>query len=438
MSLVAHYCQKCLAANALGQDFCSRCGTRLMIVVEPVSARYETSEVNASTEEHLLERVSALENRLTRLTERLERGLDLLLRQAQNSYFDRALVKALIALLSEDGIVQSDRLERLWNDRCQKDAEEQEENTRREELRNKILSTYSGQKRSSFEQLINEAFLLIEDRQVSRAMRSLERAVELAPDSMPLLSFVGEQFFRAGKTKLACHYLGRAHKIAPLDVGVLLLLGLTCADEGDAEQAKKLLNNAMRRGGASFAAHYGLGRLFVAERNWRRALREFKRALAVRPSPEAHYVIGCLYYQLGRDRMAARHLRNAIEMDHGYGEAYYLLGVILKRAGLEEQAQEAFARAESGMFVPAKGSGKDRAAGKRTATGKGTAPGKNASTGKSSSTDEDASTEEYSDAPLFQGSKAELQRLVTGGDKRLAEALKQDALTWCTHPVRES
>lgn len=410
-----------------------------MIVVEPASARYEVTEANASTEEHLLERVSALENRLTRLTERLERGLDLLLRQAQNSYFDRALVKALIALLSEDGIVQSDRLERLWNDRCQKDAEEQEESTRREELRNKILSTYVGQERSSFEQLINEAFLLIEDRQVNRAMRSLESAVELAPDSMPLLSFVGEQFFRAGKTKLACHYLGRAHEIAPLDVRVLLLLGLTCADEGDAEQAKKLLNNAMRRGGASFAAHYGLGRLFVAEQKWQRALREFKRALAVRPSPEAHYVISCLYYQLGRDSLAAKHLRNAIEMDHGYGEAYYLLGVILRRAGLEVEAQEAFAKAESGAFVSEIISGKRRAStGKGGLTDKGSSTKKGASTGQDSTTDEGAATEEYSDAPLFQGSKSELQKLVTGGDRRLAEALKHDALTWRTHPVREN
>ena len=48
-----------------------------------------------SSEEHLLERISGLENRQARLTEKLERALDLLLRQAQNSHFDRALVKSL-------------------------------------------------------------------------------------------------------------------------------------------------------------------------------------------------------------------------------------------------------------------------------------------------------------------------------------------------------
>src|SRR5215475_9041051 len=98
MTQVAHYCQKCLAANPLGQDFCIRCGTRLMIIVEPPAARYELGGSAISTDEHLLERISAAENRISRLTERLDRSLDLLLRHAQNTYVDRSLVKALIAL----------------------------------------------------------------------------------------------------------------------------------------------------------------------------------------------------------------------------------------------------------------------------------------------------------------------------------------------------
>ncbi|MGH9880072.1 MAG: tetratricopeptide repeat protein, partial [Pyrinomonadaceae bacterium] len=346
MTPVAHYCQKCLAANPLGQDFCLRCGTRLMIIVEPPASRYESVDAGASSDEHLLERISSLENSLSRLTERLERGLDLLLRQAQNSYFDRALIKALVALLSEDGIVQSERLERLWNDRCQKDAEEQEESARREELRVRILAGYHGQHRGVFEQFINEGFLFIEDDQLSRGIRSLQRAAEMAGDNAPLLSFVGEHFFRAGKNRRAQNYLAKAYEIAPGDIRVSLLLGLTCADEGETERAKDLLHSATRLGGSSFAAHYGLGRVFIAEKNWQKALREFKRALASKPSPEAHYALGCLYYQLARDSLAVRHLRRAIEMDNGYGEAFYVLGLSYRRNGQETLAQEAFDKAK--------------------------------------------------------------------------------------------
>ena len=87
---IAHYCQKCMAGNPLGQELCARCGTRLMIVVEPASMRHDAGEMTCANEEHLLERISALENRLARLTERLERGLDL------SSHRARLLTRELV------------------------------------------------------------------------------------------------------------------------------------------------------------------------------------------------------------------------------------------------------------------------------------------------------------------------------------------------------
>ena len=47
-----------------------------MIIVEPMGARYDVADAAGPSEEHLLERISALENRLERLTERVERALD--------------------------------------------------------------------------------------------------------------------------------------------------------------------------------------------------------------------------------------------------------------------------------------------------------------------------------------------------------------------------
>src|SRR5258705_9678579 len=207
MSPIAHYCQKCLASNPLGQEFCGRCGTKLMIVIEPASARYDGLESGSANEEHLLERISALESRLGRLTEKLERGLDLLLRQAQNAHFDRALVKALVGLLTDDGLVEAEKLERLWLDRCQKDAEEQLESERREELRLQILATYRGDEAAAFEQCINEGFLFLDDDQARRGIRSLARAAEMAPDNAALHYFLGEYFFKTGKTRSAHNYL---------------------------------------------------------------------------------------------------------------------------------------------------------------------------------------------------------------------------------------
>jgi tetratricopeptide (TPR) repeat protein len=368
-----------------------------MIVVEPKSSRFEVGEAGLSTDEHLLERISATENRVSRLTERLERSLDLLLRQAQNAYFDRSLVKALIGLLADDGVVETSRLEQLWSSRCQKDAVEQEESVHRDELRLSILASANVTDRRSFEELVNEGFLLIEDKQITPGINKLQRAAEISNGNPALNLFIGEHFFRSGKTKLARNYLAKAHHALPDDLRIKLLLGLTCADDGEVELAKDLLSNATERGGSSFAGHYGLGWLFVAENNWRRALGEFKRALSVRPSPEAHYVLGCLYYQMNRDALAVRHLRSATEMDENYAEAFYLLSRVYRRMGRKEVADQILKKAESNTTSsPVSG---------KTTTARIPKV-----------------------APLFQVSTSRSRRLITGVDRRLAEALREDAL----------
>jgi tetratricopeptide (TPR) repeat protein len=366
-----------------------------MIVVAPSTSRFEVGEAGLSTDEHLLERISAAENRISRLAERLERSLDLLLRQAQNSYFDRSLVKALIGLLASDGLVQTDRLEQIWNERCEQDAHEQAESAQRDQLRLNILSSPDVPDRNGFAELVNEGFLLIEDKQVSRGITKLQRAVEMSEDGA-LSLFIGEHFFRNGKTKQARMYLAKAHEAMPDDVRVSLLLGLTCADDGEVELARDLLSTATQRGGSSFAGHYGLGWLFVTEHNWRRAIGEFKQALTTRPSPEAHYVLGCLYYQLDRDSLAIRHLRKATEMDASYAEAFYLLARLYRRSGRESLAQEAIDKAELGR----KGS-----------------QGIKSPNGKS-----------VKISPLFAPNTSRSLRLLTGVDRRLVDALREDAL----------
>lgn len=398
---ISHYCQKCLAANPLGQEFCARCGTRLMIVVEPSSSRFEVGSAGLSTDEHLLERISVAENRVARLAERLERSLDLLLRYAQNAYFDRSLVRALVNLLAEDGLVETERLERLWSERCQRDAVEQEENVHRDELRLRILARAGTPDKKAFEELVNEGFLLIEDKQITQGITKLQRAAEIGDENAALNLFIGEHFFRRGKSKLARAYLAKAHAALPDDVRISLLLGLTCADDGEVELAKDLLSNANAQGGSSFAGHYGLGWLFVAEKNWRRALGEFKRALTVRPSPEAHYVLGCLYYELNRDALAVRHLRKATKMDAGYTEAFYLLAQVYERMGRKELAQQALERAS----VP-------------TAT----------IVDEQNSVSPIIATRVPKTAPLFHVRKSGTLRLMAGVDKRLADALREDAL----------
>ena len=42
-----------------------------------------------------------------------------MLRQAQNSYVDRSLLKVLVDVLAEDGLINKKRLEQLWSKQCE-------------------------------------------------------------------------------------------------------------------------------------------------------------------------------------------------------------------------------------------------------------------------------------------------------------------------------
>lgn len=373
-----------------------------MLVVEPPAARYEEGGLVATHEEHLLERVSALENRLMRLTDKLEQTLDLLLRQAKNSYYDHALIDTLITVLHEAGSLDAARLNKLWRERCQQDDAAHEEKSRREKLRTQIISAYRGAEQVAFEQLINEGFNLLGEKETLRGISSLERAAALANGNAPLHALIGEHFFEAGKNTLARDYLERALKADSKNERVRLLLGLVYGDAGEVERAREFLNDSLRRKGESFAARYGLGRLLVAEQKWNGALKEFKSALATRPSAEAHYAIGCVSYQLGRDRMALHHLRKAIEMSEGFTAAYYVLGLVLLRQGEAEQARAALNAACDGES----GEPQYRAAARR-ALRSGEIPAR---------------------PKLFGMAEVARKGLITGGDRRLAEAVRQDAL----------
>lgn len=396
------FCQRCLAPNSLDMELCHRCGTRLMLVVEPTALRFEeeASAAGGDYDEHLLERVSALENRLARMTERLERGLELLLRHARTSYFDHLLLETLISALGESRTINARQVEERWRRRCERDAEAEATTSLLMEARGRVVAAYAGEENEDFARLVGEGFALLEKGDATQGARALERAAALAPANAPLNTFIGELYLREGKHTIARHYLARAQAARPDDRRVLLLLGLACGDEGDAEHAKEFLGRAVRRGDASYAAHYALGRLYAAESDWESALSEFKRALAARKSPEAHYVLGLVYFNLGRFRPAHRHLLKAVEMDSSYGEAFYLLGLVRLRLGQTAQAREAFEAA------------REHTDGKRATP---------------SARRKVLRPEDFPAPDFFGSARHTRRRLVTGGDLRLAAALREDA-----------
>jgi tetratricopeptide (TPR) repeat protein len=384
-----------------------------MLVVEPSTLRFE-EEVVARTqnEGQLLERISLLENNLLRFAERLEKGFELLLKQSQIALSDHTLLETLLGLLEETGVVDRKKLNELWRAALAGEKAGDRQQSTLEFLHKSIVEDYLGTDKQIFAELVKEGLRLMAGGKTTQAKRELERAAALAPTHATLNFILGLQFFREGKFALARAYLQRAHDAQPDSTQVYLLLGIACGDEGEVEPARKLLHAAIEARGSSYAAHYALGRLDAAEDNWREALAHFKQALAAKACAEAHYVVGLTLARLGRLRSALRHANKAVESDENYAAAFQLLGFIQKQLGASKPAQKAFATAR------ALGAGEDAKSGGGAKRGT-----KKRASGVSEGVSEETLLHAFSGA-----ARHRQKRLLTGGDKRLAESLREAAL----------
>lgn len=393
-----------------------------MLVVEPSTLRYEEeAAAGAAHAEQLMERVSLLENNLLRFAERLEKAFELLLKQSQIALTDHTLLDTLLDLLIETGKIDRQRLNTLYRAALAGEKKPDKELSDVEFLRAQIVDEYQGEEREAFAELVGRGLELLGAGKTARAKRELERASALAPTHATLNFIIGLQFFREGKFALARAYLSRAHEAQPDSAHICLLLGIACGDEGEVEQARQLLRASIEQRGASYAAHYALGRLDAEEDNWTGALAHFKQALAARSCAEGHYLLSFTLARLGRLRSARRHAGKAVEADENYAEAFRLLGFIQSELGETEQAQKAWATARALGAEATDGAGRgEGAATKKPKPAQGAQDVAQGSQGF------------VSGASLLHGffgaGRHRRKRLLTGGDKRLADLLRRDAL----------
>jgi tetratricopeptide (TPR) repeat protein len=374
-----------------------------MLVVEPSTLRFEEeAAADAHHAEGLMERVSLLENHLLRFAERLEKGFELLLKQSKIALSDHTLLESLIDMLVEGGKVDRQRLNSLYRAALAGEKTPGKELSDVEFLRASIVDDYQGADGEVFAGFVGRGLELLGAGKTARAKRELERAAALAPAHATLNFIIGLQFFREGKFALARAYLQRAHESEPSSTQVYLLLGIACGDEGEVEPARKLLHDSIEQRGPSYAAHYALGRFDAEEDDWAGALAHFKQALAAHACAEGHYLLSFASARLGRLRTALRHANKAVGADENYAAAFQLLGHIQAQLGEAAAARKAFATALS--------------------LGAETNAGRGASKGRGGVSDESLAH------GFFGAGRHRRKRLLSGGDPRLADLLRQDAL----------
>ena len=85
------HCQNCTTRNSLNREFCWKCGSRLLVPSGPASLM----PAMPFMEEHVLERISALDYSINSLNRRVDSMMETIERVAASNFIDHTMIETL-------------------------------------------------------------------------------------------------------------------------------------------------------------------------------------------------------------------------------------------------------------------------------------------------------------------------------------------------------
>jgi tetratricopeptide (TPR) repeat protein len=297
-------------------------------------------------EEHVLERISALEYSLNVLNKRLDSLMETIERVAASNFIDHTMIETLTDSLESAGINLAN-LEAEWRKRIDTRILETEEADRLGNRMQRILDYYHGDNRKQFALWIEKSYdLLVADR-APESLRFLKSAYEHDPSNYELGLMISEVHFQSQDFVKATDCLKKVLEAKPDHFEATFLMGLVQQRKGNLQEAQFRLETAVDLKGDSSAAHATLGSLFAESGNKKQALKHLATALKLKPSAPVHFLLGAVYYAAGQHKRAIQHLKQATQLDPQFGEAHYQLGLLCLEMNWLRKAQECFKTAQA-------------------------------------------------------------------------------------------
>ncbi len=343
------YCQACGVGNPDDQEFCRRCHHKLLVVSGTGRDRDDLLaelEEEFSFDEHLLERISLLEEAVKRSTETLEHLLGVVQKQEENLAMAEAGLATVRELLERKQLVTREEWELLWGRRRDQRLLALEKRDRFQRLRERILALHHGPRQEEFLRLLEEASRAFSALELDRAMEALEGAARLDRDNHELVHLLGECAFHAGELPRALGWFDRLLELKPGHFEGLVYGGVIRHEAGDVEGASRLLQRAVELHGESFLPHFSLGAVYASQGDPVRAAQHLQRAVRIEPVPQALFLLGRCLHELGQLGPAMRCLRDAVVKSPLFEEAHYQLGLVYLDRRWNRKALDAFRRAQ--------------------------------------------------------------------------------------------
>jgi len=227
------YCQVCGLKNSDEEEYCGRCNSKLL-VLSGVGVVEETGEPQEEIpfDEHLLERISTLEDVVKRTAEAVKSLFESMGNLEKNLFVAHTGILALQETLERRGAVRAEEVVDLWESKMDERMQAVEKKDRFLERRDRIIGRFSGADRDGFLKKLREAEFAILALDADRGIRVLEELYRSDRENVELGFYLAETFFSAGELERASAYFKKILAVDPSHFEALVYSGIASSESG--------------------------------------------------------------------------------------------------------------------------------------------------------------------------------------------------------------
>jgi tetratricopeptide (TPR) repeat protein len=175
------------------------------------------------------------------------------------------------------------------------------------------------------------------------ALKSVQRAVALAPEHFDAQFTLGRALYGVGDSVAAANAFRAALKLRPDDARTLFFLATALESAGDSDGALAAYRELVRRQPQAAEGHLGLGVLLIkgGGAEVEKGIEELRTAVHIDPNQyEAQVTLGRALLTQKHAEESVEHLRRAAELAPANPEPHYQLALAYWRLGLNVKAVE--------------------------------------------------------------------------------------------------
>ena len=343
-------CQTCGAFNDDEREYCSRCQNKLLVLSglsafdEEDVEEYDEEE-DLSLDEHLLERVSAIEEIVKRSAETIRSLVDAVQKHERAIFINQTGLLSVKEVLEKKNVLATDEIVDLWESKMGEQMLALEKKQRFTERKDRVISLFRGERRERFLQLVSDAEAAFDGFDPDRGMKHLEEAFRLDRDNYELSFFLGEMFFNDGNIDRAKSYLERTLEVQPDHFDAAVFYGVLLHERQDLKGAERWLRRAIQISQESFLPYFSLGAIYARKGKLLRAQKFLEKAIQLEAIPQAYFLLGTIFYEKGQLERAIRSFQAATKLDPDYEEAIYHLGLCFLDRNWSRKAIDCFQEA---------------------------------------------------------------------------------------------